>query len=328
MVANRNPLMEFDSNSERRYHVYHAEAEVLSGKLKHPIDQPIENYARIELHNRRADHITQMVKETTLEGLISFKSGQTRVSGSQLQNKKDVWGKSHSAWVTLSTSVIEGLNVFDVITADRLVAQVSTEHANVEGEKPSHVPKVTFLGTRFENLRVAGYPVEVQLNLGFCGDKPKSDRPYVQDGGFLERVKTQLDEIAGAKELPETLEIEYKDRVTSIVDLKRRGETNDRAQTGQNSYPKLQCSLVKSIGRIPLPGVRTFGNVIVIPDFGTVSLAELEVGIEASHGGFGSSSDSGDSNYFALSMLNMQMGCIGGGNIVAVKTKSNGNTHP
>jgi len=117
-----------DAEPQEHYHVYHAEAEVLSGELKHPIHQRIEKYARIEMITRRDDHFTQTVGETTLEGLISFRSGQTRVSGSRLQDKKDMWGKSHSGWVTLSTSVIEGLNVFDVITADRVVAQVSTEH--------------------------------------------------------------------------------------------------------------------------------------------------------------------------------------------------------
>jgi hypothetical protein len=329
MAANPKPPVALDPSSEKHYHVYHAEAEVLSGHLKHPIDQPIEKYARVELYSRRADHITQTVQATTLEGLITFKSGQTRISGSQLQNKRDLWGKIHSGWVTLSTSVIEGLNVFDVITADRVVAQSSTEHVDVQDQDPMHVPKVTFLGTRFENLRVAGYPVEVELNLGFCGSKPEDDRPYVQDTAFLDRVKQQLDEIADAKDLPETLETNYKGKVTSILDLKRRiQEAKGNPLTGQNGYAKLQCSLVKSIGPIPIPGVRTFGNVIVIPDFGTVSLAELEVGTEPSHDVFGSTTDSGSSNYFMLSMLNMQMGCIGGGNAVAAQTKLNGNTKP
>ena len=79
----------------------------------------------------------QSVEETSLEGLISFKAGHTRASGTKIE-KKDLWGNDHSGWVTLSTSVIEGLNVFEVITADRVVAQVSTEHAMEKG----HVPKV------------------------------------------------------------------------------------------------------------------------------------------------------------------------------------------
>jgi hypothetical protein len=311
-----------------RYHVYHAEAHVLSGNLKHPVNQPIEHQARVVFEKTRRDgHVTRSVEETTLEGLISFKSGHTRASGSKIE-KKDLWGNDHSGWVTLSTSVLEDLNVFEVITADRVVAQVSTEHAMMSG----HVPKVTFLGTRFENLRVSGYPVQVELDLAICGDKPEGDKPYLQDRGFLDRVQRQLDSIAGAKGLPDGLEKQYDAKIAYIDDLKKRA--NGRAKGERNGYSKLQCSLVKSIGPIPIPGVRTFGNIIFIPDFGTVSLAEVEVGIAASHDGFsektraGSPPQPSDSNYFTLNMLNMHLGCIGGGTVTAGSVAANGNTKP
>jgi hypothetical protein len=327
MAANPKPPVEPGSGVER-YHVYHAEAHVLSGNLKHPIDQPIEHQARVVLERTRLDgHITQSVEETTLEGLVSFKSGHSRASGSKIA-KKDLWGKDHSGWVTLSTSVLEGLNVFEVITADRVVAQVSTEHATENG----HVPKVTFLGTRFENLRIGGYPVQVKLDLSICGDKPKGDQPYLNDCGFLDRAQRQLARIASAKGLPEDLEHQYDSRVAHIGDLKKRA--NGRAKGKQNGYSKVQCSLVKSIGPIPIPGVRTFGNIIFIPDFGTVSLAEVEVGIEPSHDsssdktGDGSSSKANVSNYFTLNMLNMHLGCIGGGKLLVVSATSNGDTKP
>jgi hypothetical protein len=312
-----------------RYHVYHAEAHVLSGNLKHPVDQPIEHHGRVVLEkSRRDDHMSESIKEKSLEGLISFKAGHTRVSGTQLKDKKDLWGNDHSGWVTLSTSVIEGLNVFEVITADRMVAQVSTEHALRSG----HVPRVTFLGTRFENLRVAGYPVQIELDFTICGDRPEGDRPYLQDRGFLDRVQRQLDNVAGAKGLPESLEKQYDAKIAHIDDLKKRA--NGRAKGERNGYPKLECSLVKSIGPIPIPGVKTFGNIIFIPDFGTVSLAEVEVGIAPSHDGFsdktraGSPQEPRDSNYFTLNMLNMHLGCIGGGTVAAGTVTANGHTHP
>jgi hypothetical protein len=311
-----------------RYHVYHAEAHVLSGNLKHPINQPIEPHARVVLEKTRRDgHIRQSIEETSLEGLISFKAGHTRASGTKIE-KKDLWGNDHSGWVTLSTSVIEGLNIFEVITADRVVAQVSTEHAITHG----HVPKVTFLGTRFENLRVAGYPVQIELDFTICGDKPEGDKRYLEDRGFLDRVQRQLESVAGAKGLPESLEKQYDAKIAYIDDLKKRA--NGRAKGERNGYPKLECSLVKSIGPIPIPGVRTFGNIIFIPDFGTVSLAEVEVGIEPNHDGFsdkargGSPQEPGDSNYFTLNMLNMHLGCIGGGTVKAGSVTSNGTTRP
>jgi len=329
MATMTKPMPEPVSGT-KRYHVFHAGAHILSGDLEHPIKQPIEHYGNVVIEKTRRESLfSESVGETSVEGLISFKAGHTRVIGSQLRNKKDIWGNDHSGWVTQSTSVIEGFNVGDVITADRVVAQVSTEHPLTY---PGHVPKVTFLGTRFENLRVAGYPVQLELNLGFCGNRPEGDRPYLEDSGFLDRVQGQLKSIAAAKDLPEALEKQYDAKIAYIDDLKKRA--NGGANGGRNGYSKLQCSLVKSIGPIPIPGVRVFGNMIFIPDFGTVSVAEVEVGIEAAEGGFaeetrdGASSELSYSNYFTLHMLNMRLGCPLAGTTQAGTVTANGKTNP
>jgi len=331
MAANPKPPL-VSGSGLKPYHHYHAEAHVLSGELKHPVNEPIEHHARVTLEEKsdRDHHFVQSVTETTHKGVISFKAGHSRVSGSQIK-KKDLWGNDHSGWVTLSTSVIEGLNVLEVITADRVVAQVSTEHAMKDG----HVPKVTFLGTRFENLCVCGYPVEVELDLGLCGaNPPKSDRPYPEDRGFLTRVARQLHRIANAKGLPEDLEKQYDAKIVNIDALKKRA--NGRSKGNSNASSKVECSLIKSIGRIPIPGVKLFGNIIFIPDFGTVSLAEVEVVTEApsydrtslQKPRGGSSPKTSGSTSFMLNMLNMQLGCIGGGKVLVASSRANGQTKP
>jgi hypothetical protein len=310
-----------------RYHIYHADANLLKGHLEHPIKQPIDDYGRVLLENtRRESLVTQSVGETSVEGLISFRSGHTRVIGSQIKSKTDIFGNDHAGWVTLSSSVVEGLNVVDVVTADRVVAQVSTEHPMVNG----HVPKVTFLGTSFKNLRVGGYPVEVELDLGICGKKPEGDLPYLEDSDFLDRVERQYDSIASTKGLPEMMEKQYDAKIAYIDDLKKRA--NGRAKGERNGYSKLQCSLVKSIGPIPIPGVKTFGNIIFIPNFGTVALAEIEVGIGPCHSDLlheiGSSPEPSDSNYFTLNMLDMRLGCPVAGSLIVPSVGSNGTTSP
>jgi hypothetical protein len=312
-----------------RSHNYHAEAHIFSGHLEHPIKQPIETFGRVVLENtRRESLITQSVGETNIEGLISFKRGHARVVGSQVKNKTDIFGNDHAGWVTLSTAVLEGFNVIDIITADGVVAQVSTEHPMTEG----HVPRVTFLGTRFENLRVGGYPVEVELDLGICGSKPAGDRPYLEDAGFLDRVQRQVDSVAHAKGLPDSMEKQCTSKIAYIDDLRKRAKGGAKGE--RNGYSKLQCSLVKNIGPIPIPGIKTFGNLIFIPNFGTVALAEVEVGIGSEDGGSFShtpndlSSRPSDSNYFTLNMLDLKLGCPVSGSGMAAKVTSNGNTHP
>jgi hypothetical protein len=336
MAADPHPLVDPGIVLER-YHFYHAEAYVLKGELKQPVERPIEEYGRVVLeHTRREGLFTQSVGETNIEGLISFRRGHTRVAGALVKQKTDIFGNDHAGWVTLSTAALEGYNVEDIVTADRVVAQLSTQHPMVNG----HVPRANFLGTRFENLRIGGYPVEVELDLTFCGAKPEGDRTYLQDGGFLDRVHRQLDNIVDTDDLPESLEKKYVAEIAYIDDLKQRAKdgTKTGANGGENGYPKLRCSLVKKI-KLPveIPGVRTFGNAIFIRDFGTVYLGELEVGVNSGPidhpdhprwKGDGSQTQPSDSNYFKLNMLDIKLGCPSTGQTSGAGVTSNGETRP
>jgi hypothetical protein len=295
-------------------HDYHAEAHVLSGHLLRPLDLEIREQGPVLLNDRRGGHFFQRAAQYNLEGLISFGSGYTHVSGHRSLKTQD--------WVTLATSVLEGLNVLDVITADRMVAQVSTEHAVENG----HVPKVTFLGTHFENLRVGGYEVQLELDLGFCGEPPEGDRPYTEDPAFLERLQQQIEiqqeRISAATTLPSSLRNGYVEELKQIAEIRQQVSGNGK---GQGRAPKLECSLIKSISSIPI--AKSYGNVLEIPGFGIASLASVEVG----SGPLGADPEtSGDiaGNYFHLTMLKMQMGCIGDGTVNAASATANGHTHP
>lgn len=299
------------------YHIYHAEADVLSGNLKRPIEQKIEQQVPVSLKDRRGGHLTRVTEDFSLEGFISFKRGLTRVSGSP--------SVKHPGWVTLSTSILEGLNVFEVMTADRVVSQVSTNHAYDNG----HVPAVTFLGTQFTNLQLGGFPLNPILNLGVCGEKPDCDRPYVTDAQFLGAVSNQVKSLAKMPGLPEILQEKYDKTLTNIDKLTSNGSGNDYEEA-----ISVTCSLVHSIdiSKIPIPGLKTVGNLLMIPDFGTVALAEIEVGIELDNDPESRrSTDPGYSrmsNYFQLTMLQMQLGCIGHGTVNVGTTITNGGTRP
>src|SRR6266568_2304740 len=99
-------------------HDFHAEAHALSGNLQLPVRQPIYKQAAVTLTGYDGGHFFQRTEKYSLEGVISFDAGYTHVSGSPSEKK------GHG-WITLATSVLEGLNVLDVITADRVVAQAS-----------------------------------------------------------------------------------------------------------------------------------------------------------------------------------------------------------
>ncbi len=332
--------------AKEQYHVYHADAYLLNVELERPIKLPRQEYGHVVLENtRRESLITQSVGETNIEGLISFKRGHTRVAGSHVRQKTDIYGNDHAGWATLATSVLEGYNALDIFTADRVVAQLTTEHPTTNDPKRpiAHVPRVNFLGTRFENLRIGGYPVEVELDLAFCGPTPEGDRPYLQDSGFLDRVQRQLDGILESDDLPESMEKRYGGEIACIDDLKKRakerknddGRNDDGADCEPNRYPKLRCSLVKKIKLpVPIPGVRTFGNVIFVPDFGTFALAEVEVGVHNGHDEFrdrrddATQSQPGGSTYFTLNMFHMRLGCTNTGGGQGGGVSANGHGSP
>jgi len=288
-------------------HEYHAEAHALSGALQRPIEQKIEKHVPVSLTGRRSTHLTRAIEDVSIEGLISVKRAHTRVSGSR--------SLKHNGWTTLSTSILEGMNVFEIVTADRIVSQVSTDHFYDDG----HFPLVTFLGTQFNNVRVSGFPLALTLNFGICGNREHGDISYLDNPTFLNAAREQIVAIAKAEGLPKELREEYDGRLERInVLIDTCGKRKDYEEK-----PAVKCSLVTKIGEIPIPGVRSFGHVLVIPEFGVVSLGEIEVG-EKSHEEYPQKPD----NYFELTSIRMNLGCVGHGAVAAGTTAANGHTHP
>jgi hypothetical protein len=276
-----------------RTHTFHAEATILKGDLEHPLVQEIKPQSNVKL-SEEGGYLSEHAEPYRLEGVISFNKAYTQVSG-----HRD--SKPGHGWSTLVTSVVEGLNVLEVVTADRVVGQIATHHP-LEG----YVPSVHFLGTRFENLRIAGHPVDVVMHPDpyYMGPKPDDDGPYTRHPSFLERLSKQLGSICG-----EGVPAEISGRYNQ---LPSKSTTDD----GES----LECSLVSSVS-CPSFG-KCFGHVIDIPDFGKIFLAVLHV----KHWDFDGGSPK--KTLFDLKMIELQMGCIGKGSTLVGNTVVNGGTAP
>src|SRR5262249_21159088 len=148
-------------------HEYYAEANVLNADLEQPLEEKIKAQAYVKLP-KDGHYQFKKADKFRFEGIITYESGYTQVAGHP-SSKSD-------GFSTLATSVLEGLNALDVVTADRVVAQISTVHPFF-GEGP--VPSVTFLGTRFENLRIGGHKIEITPNLGILGPRPNVNVSYL-----------------------------------------------------------------------------------------------------------------------------------------------------
>jgi hypothetical protein len=297
------------ASAVRPSHDYHAEAHVLYGHLKRPIEQKIEHQAPVKLNDRRGGHLTRYAEDVSVEGLITFAKGRTRVSGAR--------SLKNNGWVTLSTSIVEGLNVLEIITADRIVSQVSTDHAYQNG----HVPHVTFLGTQFTNFQVGGFKPTLTLNLGICGEIPANGKSYLQDATFLKAAKAQTEAIARAKGLPQDLQETYDAKLAYLATLIDTCNADDKV-----CHEPITCSLVQDISftekPFPIPGVQIFGHILVIPEFGSLALGEVEVGEKLYE------REERPSPYFELTSIKMKMGCVADGTASAGTTSANGRHYP
>jgi len=310
-----------------RPHYFHAEAHALRGKIELPINSEIRPQAFVKLAGTleqlsngegKRNYLSQHAKNYRLEGIFSYCAAHTQVSGHESR-------KHPGASVTLATSVVENLNILNVVTADRVVAQISTTH--FPGQ---YVPEVTFLGTHFENLRIARHKVLPILNLKLAGQKPENDKLYVADKTpLMSVVKEQYENLADWLEGRKGMRSAGPDGSLTLQyhggnpDYKKIQSDVANASETDGKSDGITFSLVEEVVIEPIKDENdtaerdatelaegTCGHVIHIPDFGTIFLAELTV----------------NHNSFDLTMIRVEMGCIAAGTGSAAVCAVNGGT--
>ena len=300
-------------------HYFHAEAHALNGRLKLPFVQDIKKQAFVKLEGKLADlpddvraqknYFSQHAKNFRLEGIISYSAAHTQVSG----HASD---KHEGASVTLATSVVEDLNVLNVVTADRVVAQISTTH--IPGQRSPHV---TFLGTHFENLRIARHRAEPYLKLDMAGPRAVGEDalPIDKETSLMEAIAVQYRTLKAKltgqdrekmllRDTDALLAKNYHGFDPNSEDIQKQRES--ARENRDLKWDGITCSLVEHVEikdisvkgadgqsiQIP-PPAKSFGHVIHIPDFGNISLAELTV----------------NHNSYRLTMIRLEMGCLAAG---------------
>lgn len=113
-----------------------------------------------------------------VEGVVSYASAKAEVAGSV----------SSQARTTLTTAVVDKLNLLDVVTADRVVAKISIDVPKDE----EALPKVSFFGTRFESLCINGMPVDLRLQADvFAHDRTNSRQGQPRRGTLVTQDEQQ-----------------------------------------------------------------------------------------------------------------------------------------
>ena len=223
--------------------IFHASAMAFSGHVTRPIEHVIEVQAGTSLPTT-GGHGSARVENFRFNQMVSFKAGYSQVSGSEkIENGKPV------AYTTLSSAVLEGLNIQDVVTADRIVARLSSSFVPKDGDdNEEYESRILTIGSRFENLRVAGCKVDVELHDEL-------------DLGTFEQARNHYKNNPVFKKM--------------VDDPFSRGKKTSRKVATHGS---IHCSLVKKFEPEECPGIFTcHGYVLEVEEFGKIYLAEVLV---------------------------------------------------
>ena len=269
--------------SKNRVFYYHADASPIGGHFTKPDEKIVHSHGSASLA-QAGGHIASRVSSFRLDKLLSFDEAYSEIHG--------VVTKSGS-WTTLVTSVVEGLNVLDMVKADRVIATLAVEHPSNGGH-----PKASVVDSKFENLIIDGVKVNPVLGKHVIPPYKKGkfpSGPITEDAKFVARAVSQSQKLTNAKGAPDWLRARHR-------------WVQSKGARKQKGY--VQCSLVDKLQGAK-PG-SFFGHVVQVPDFGNIFLGELLTSHHA----------------FRLTMIRLEMGCANHGTTSVATADSNGSSAP
>ncbi len=272
--------MQKQSNSKR--YLFQASAIGVAGQITHPFHEIIPVHAASALPDD-GGFGTARVDGYRCKEILSFNSAYTQVVGTDEGHKE--------VFESVAVSVVEGLNILDVVTCDRIVSRVTSKFP---GDVPegSNLPKETAVvptGSRFEGLRVGNDFVE---RLELAPDFFK--RPEIATwSGLLKALEFQDD-----RKILEGLSLPGSDGKPAPLPVR-----------GQDASLVGFCI---ALGQRTESAVLGAPLRISIPQFGTVHLGEFFCYPTAR----------------SLTMLRVELGCAYGGAVSAAISRGGGTGYP
>jgi hypothetical protein len=282
-------------------YIYHASAYGLAAEIERPVRQSVHTQAPSVLSSS-GGRGSNRADKFSLPPFIAFDAAYTEVGGS--------YDHEHNKHTTYATAVVEGLNIADVVTADRVVARTVVYSPEVGDHGGEHSYDIT--GSHFNNLRIAGHHVDVKLatHVFHEHDTYSKFQTACNDGTtkkllpWGEQDDKHLDEL-------EELEEQYH----ALAGLGKRAKQWKKKKPTTNPYGAYWCS---AAGHLDLADyvketeLKNFGAIIVVPKFGVIRLAEMIVSKE----------------HRSLTMFRVEMCSGSGGNSTGGGTNSGGQPPP
>ncbi len=270
--------------SKNRVFYYHADASPIGGHFTKPKETIVHSHGSSSLAQAGGHVSSSAEKFEHPDKLVSFKKAYSEIHGMVSET---------GSWTTVVTSVVEGLNVLDMVKADRVIASLTVEHPSDGGH-----PKASIVGSEFTNLIINDVKINPVLGKNVVPAHKRGmfpDRAIIEDENFLARAISQSHKVTNAKRAPDWLKARY-------------GWVQSKGVRKRKGY--VQCSLVDKLQGAK-PG-SSFGHVMHVPDFGNIFLGELLTSHHA----------------FRLTMIRLEMGCANEGTVSIGTGDSNGSSAP
>ncbi|SRR5258708_5096297 len=172
---------------------FHGHGHALSGEFRHPLWSIIPAQASASLSTIGGIAVAK-AENFHYQDFVCFKTAHTHISGKRRR------GETGETFVTHASTVVKGLNILGMVTAERIVSRLTSIHKPEEPE--GHIIAED---SRFEGLKIAGEEVKVTLRhdlLVKCktfDDLAKSGKMVALDGkrqvglcSLVEKIETKL----------------------------------------------------------------------------------------------------------------------------------------
>jgi len=237
------------TDDQPRFH-YHAHALALQGEITHPFSARLEPQAPSAV-SPFGGFGTARADAFNLHEVVSHRGARSRTEAGHNPKTDQHYAVAHA--------VLEGFNISDVVTVDRISARLVAVHSTRQ-EEPSISPH----GSTIENLRIAGHPIELVPLTGMYHelDTMQKVRDHYKTNAQF-RDEFHRDAFVGKEsELPSK-----KHRFFPWRRHKPNGE-----------LPEFRGHTIVPLFRIvdpKIPGIEVHGTVIEIHNFGRLHVGEL-----------------------------------------------------
>ncbi len=274
-------------------YLYHADALALGGTLVRPLQNIVSSQAACSLPPS-GGVASCRVEKFSMNGLVSFDSAQSDLAG----GIEEKGGKEYN--VTRVSVVVEGLNVLNMVMADRIVMRLAAEHETGTAE-----PSIITTGSHYDGLRIAGHAADITTGHDLFSEMPTFGHfqtAWKKNGAGKKKILGTLMgntlPAAPAKSAPQHLHDIHKG-------CQEQRRARDIRQTMLSSF-------VTGVSGIDGSEIKSWGPIIVVPQFGTIYLGEVMV----SH------------SQRRMNMLRLELGSPDGGSFSFGSGGANGTPYP